>query len=54
MERADLETKRIVGYFSASKKSAERRWPSRFSSLVSMDAMSMDTSIRVSSGLASS
>jgi hypothetical protein len=33
-----VETKSMVGYFSASKKSPVRRWPSRLGSLVLIDS----------------
>jgi len=34
-----VEAKVISGYFSASKKSSLRRWPSRLASLVLTDAV---------------
>src|SRR5438552_10278405 len=44
----------MFGYFSTSRKSPERRWSSRFGSLVSSEAASMSTSTDEFVGLFSS
>jgi hypothetical protein len=48
--RAPVERNSIVGWFSTSKKSAERRWLSRPSSLVSTEATSTLATTVASSG----
>ena len=48
--RVPVERNSIVGWFSASKKSAERRWLSRPSSLVSTDVTSTLASTVASRG----
>ena len=45
-EVTSVEAKRMVGYFSTSKKSPERRWPSRSALLVSMESAWIVTSMR--------
>jgi hypothetical protein len=54
LRRTCRDTNVICGWASASKKSALRRWASRFSSRVSIEPTSTVTDSRVCSGRAGS